>query len=81
MENFITSGLELTLPIVLLLIWTTIWKAFGLWNAAKKDNRIIFILILILNTAGILPIAYLLYLKYSKEDKIEKIKKTSKKNK
>ena len=79
MENFITSGLEFTFPIILLVVWTAIWKAFGLWNSAKQDNRIMFILMFLLNTAGILPIAYLLYLRYSNEDKIEEIKTKKKK--
>lgn len=48
------------LPIILvLIIWSTIWKGFALWRAAREHNKGWFIAILILNTIGILEILYL----------------------
>ena len=43
-----------------LIIWETIWKGFGLWHSARNKHTVWFICILIINTAGILPIIYLL---------------------
>ena len=55
--NNLFSG---TLPILLLiLIIDTILKGFALWKATHKNHKTWFIIILILNTAGILPAIYL----------------------
>jgi Mg2+/Co2+ transporter CorB len=45
---------------ILLVIWELIWKGLALWRAAKINQAISFVLLLILNTAGIFPIIYLL---------------------
>ena len=42
-------------------IWSVIWKGLALWRAAKLGQRNWFIGILILNTLGILEIAYLFF--------------------
>jgi len=47
--------------ILLLLAWTFLWKGLGLWNTAKNNQKNWFVAILILNTIGILEIAYLFY--------------------
>lgn len=44
----------------LLLLWDLIWKGLALWRAAKRRERWWFIALLVVNTAGLLPIAYLL---------------------
>jgi len=48
------------ITIVILSMWELVWKAFGLWHSAKNDDKLWFVLIMVLNTAGILPIVYLL---------------------
>jgi len=45
--------------ISVLVIWGMIWKGFGLWYSARNKHKVWFILILILNTIGILPIIYI----------------------
>lgn len=42
-----------------LIIWELVWKGIALWKSAKKDDQCWFIALLILNTAGILPILYI----------------------
>lgn len=42
-----------------ILVWSLLWKGLALWRAAKGDQRNWFVIILVLNTAGILEIAYL----------------------
>ncbi|MCX7589872.1 MAG: DUF5652 family protein [bacterium] len=41
------------------IIWSLIWKGLALWKAAKKENKVWFIVLLVLNTFGILEILYL----------------------
>ena len=51
------------LGLMLISIWTLVWKGFGLWYAAEKKQKWWFIAILILNTLGLLPIIYLIWFK------------------
>ena len=57
--NGISSG-ALTF-LVVVAIWELVWKAIALWKCGRNNHLIWFIFILILNTAGILPIVYLLF--------------------
>lgn len=45
--------------ILLLAVWTFFWKGLALWHAAKSNQRGWFLVLLILNTMGILEIIYL----------------------
>lgn len=49
-----------TIAVVLIAIWDIIWKGFALWRASHHNQSGWFIALLVLNTAGILPIIYLL---------------------
>jgi len=44
----------------LLIIWTLIWKGLALWKSARGKQYVWFILLLALNTLGILEIIYIL---------------------
>lgn len=44
----------------LFIIWSLIWKGLALWHAARRGEKGWFIALLIINTAGILEIIYLL---------------------
>lgn len=48
-----------------LLIWSAIWKGLALWRAARNDSKAWFIVMLVVNTAGILEILY--YFIFSKK--------------
>ena len=41
------------------LVWTVIWKGLALWRAAKNNHGGWFVLLLVVNTVGLLPITYL----------------------
>ena len=45
-----------------LATWTIVWKGLALWKAAKKDSKVWFGLLLIINTIGILEILYFFFL-------------------
>jgi len=50
-------------PVLLtaLIVWSLIWKGFALWRAARAGQAAWFIVLLFVNTAGLLEIAYLLF--------------------
>jgi len=55
-------------PLVLILtIFELVMKLIALWHAGRRNQLAWFILIGILNTAGILPIIYLLISKKKKD--------------
>jgi hypothetical protein len=58
MEDFFVSSYG-TPTFVALVLWSTIWKGLALWRAAKKDNKAWFVVLLVVNTVGILEIIYL----------------------
>lgn len=45
---------------VLLAAWELVWKGFAMWRAARRREPWWFVAMLVINTVGILPIAYLL---------------------
>lgn len=52
------------IPAVLFFVaylWSMLWKALALWRAANLKQKNWFVAILILNTLGILEIAYLFF--------------------
>jgi len=42
-----------------LLVWVLAWKGFALWKAARLSQPIWFVLLLVINTMGILEILYI----------------------
>ncbi len=47
--------------IVMVAIWDGVWKLIALWKSARHDQLAWFICLAIFNTAGILPILYILF--------------------
>lgn len=43
----------------LAVAWSLFWKGVALWKAARKGNRVWFVVFLVVNTLGILEILYL----------------------
>jgi hypothetical protein len=48
------------MAVVMLAIWDGVWKLIALWKSARNDQLAWFICLAIFNTAGILPILYIL---------------------
>ena len=44
---------------LVLVFWELSWKGIALWKAARNNQKYWFIAMLVLNTAGILPILYI----------------------
>lgn len=53
-----TFGISLWL-LIIILIWIVIWKAIALWKAARKGSWLWFVILLLVNTLGILEILYI----------------------
>lgn len=56
---------------MLLAIWTIVWKGLALWKAARSGSKIWFVVLLLVNTLGILDILYIYV--FSKKGTIQKI--------
>ena len=52
-------GFGITVLAIVVALWEIAWKAVALWKAARRDQLTWYILLLNLNTAGILPIIYI----------------------
>ncbi len=55
----------------LLIVWNLVWKALALWKAARSGSKIWFLILLVVNTFGILDILYIYV--FSKKDRMKKI--------
>lgn len=55
--------------VALLVVWSLIWKGIALWKAARLSSRGWFIVLLLVNTLGILEIIYIFFIakKYTVE--------------
>lgn len=53
-------GIPLVLSgILLIAVWSVLWKGLALWRAAKRGDMYWFIAILLINSLGILELIYL----------------------
>ena len=57
--------------IIILVLWEIYWKYKSLWIASKYNEKKWFFMILIFNTAGLLPIYYLFKRGYFYKDHID----------
>ncbi len=48
-----------TIFIGLMIIWSIIWKGLALWKAARNSSSGWFVVLLLVNTLGILEILYI----------------------
>jgi len=62
--NTVMQVLNPNSPILYLLIaWSIIWKGIALWHSARNKQLVWYIMLLIVNTVGILEIVYLIFFK------------------
>lgn len=64
------SSLLLNVLLVVITLWALLWKGFALWRSANKRKSVWFIALLIINSAGVLPLIYYIFL--SKIDNYKK---------
>jgi len=65
---------KLTLAIfILLIVWVLIWKGLALWKAARRGEWIWFVILLLVNTLGILEILYIFVFSRRSDKKSENL--------
>lgn len=65
---------------MIVIVWSLAWKGLALWKSARRKSPIWFVILLVVNTIGILEILYIfLFSELKFEDKKEKVKKPKKK--
>lgn len=45
--------------VLIAAVWTLVWKGMALWKAARRGENVWFVVLLVVNTLGILDILYL----------------------
>ena len=55
------GGASGTVMFLVVVAWSLVWKGFALWRAGRENSPAWFVVILIVNTFGILEIVYLLF--------------------
>ncbi len=60
-EFIINNAVAVVLIIILVTIWDVVWKAIAMWRAAKRDSKTWFVILMIVNSVGVLPILYLIF--------------------
>jgi len=79
-QSFDSFGIPAWLLIVV-VAWSFVWKGLALWKSAHKNQLIWFVVILVLNTVGILEILYIfLFSEINLNKKSNKIKRQTKKS-
>jgi len=72
---------------IFLSLWALTWKGLALWKAAKNNSKIWFVILLVLNTVGIVEILYYFFLykvdfeKYTKKIRLSPLLSKAKKGK
>ena len=54
------------------IIWSLFWKGIALWHAAKKGDRLWFVVLLLVNSLGALDAFYIFYVAKIKTKKLLK---------
>jgi len=45
--------------VIPLVLWSLVWKGIALWKAARRDQLGWYLVLLIINSVGVLPIIYI----------------------
>ena len=52
-------NMALAIAIIIVAVWSVVWKGIALWRSARRKQMVWYIVMLIINTAGILEIIYI----------------------
>jgi hypothetical protein len=63
------TGMEpqYTTFLILMMLWSLPWKGIAMWKAARNNSRTWFIVLLVVNTVGLLDIAYIFFFANKKQ--------------
>ncbi len=66
-------GNPLLYPILIIgILWSAVWKGIALWKCGRNNQLAWFIVLLIVNTFGILEIIYLLSFQKKQERRLRR---------
>jgi len=71
-------GISVSLVIVM-LIWSAVWKIVALWKSARNKHIVWFIVLILINTVGILEILYIFVFSKCCKKPSQRVKRTKKK--
>ncbi len=66
-------GEGFNLIVLLVVIWSVLWKCYSVWTAVKRGEKWWFVALLLFNTAGILDMIYIFGVAKKKWSDIEKL--------
>lgn len=72
MFNLANLSTQNKVYLVIALVWSLAWKGVALWKSAGRKEKWWFIAFLVVNTLGVLEIAYIYYFSKKKNDAAEK---------
>lgn len=67
METFDAQNSGWLLLLIPLMLWSITWKGLALWRAARRSDKAWFVILLVVNTLGLLEIIYYYFI--AKSDK------------
>src|SRR5690242_10681366 len=53
------GGVAIALLFLVIALWSLVWKTLAVWHAARNKQRIWMVVLLLVNTVGVLEIIYL----------------------
>jgi len=74
--NQIGSVIATSPWLMIIIVWSLVWKLLALWKSARNNQLTWFIVMGVVNTAGLLEISYLIWM-YFKEKKEKNRHKTT----
>ncbi|MFH1227875.1 MAG: DUF5652 family protein [Planctomycetota bacterium] len=67
MAEIMALGMTLIILLAALIVWASIWKGIALWKCGRNNQLAWYVVLLILNTCGILEIVYLAWFQKTKD--------------
>jgi hypothetical protein len=63
----INAILQNSIAMAVIIAWSVVWKGMALWRAARNNSKPWFVVLLVVNTLGILEMLYLFIFGKSRE--------------
>ena len=52
-------GAGMVIGLIALIVWSIVWKGIALWKSARNGSKVWYVVMLLVNTVGILEIIYI----------------------
>lgn len=60
---------------IVFMLWSLFWKGLALWHSSRRNEPIWFVVLLVVNTVGVLEIIYLFFVAKIKREHLFSTKK------